>query len=153
MLYPFGYGLSYTHFAYSDLKVTPTSAQTSSQVEVTARVTNTGSRAGDEVAQLYISKDNRPDYAPRKQLRGVERVYLKPGETRTVHFTLAPKSFALVNERGDLIVDPGSYTISVGGEQPGAKSIALASSTSVISAKVTLAGNADYLAKDRPFPR
>ncbi len=151
-LYPFGYGLSYTSFHYGDLAIAPDSGQTNGQIEVAAKVTNTGSRAGDEVAQLYVSKDERPDYAPMRQLRGIGRVSLKPGETGTVTFKLTPTDFALVNDKGDLAVSPGSYTIWVGGKQPEAKSIAQASTTGVVSGKVVLSGEANYLAKDRPFP-
>lgn len=152
VLYPFGYGLSYTSFTYSGLSITPGQASTDGEVEVTASVKNTGSRAGEEVAQLYISKDERPDYAPSRQLRGIKRVFLQPGETQTVRFTMKPNSFALVNDRGDLKVDPGSYTIWVGGKQPEAKSIAQATTTGQVSGKVALSGNPNYLAKDRPFP-
>lgn len=151
-LYPFGYGLSYTTFKYSGLAIARSRIQTNGSVEVTAKVTNTGRRAGDEVVQLYVSKDDRPDYAPLRQLRGVRRLSLKPGQTRTVTFKLTPKDFALVNERGDLAVSPGSYTIWVGGRQPEAKSIAQPTTTGILSGKITLSGKVNYLAKDRPFP-
>jgi len=151
-LYPFGYGLSYTSFKYGGLKVTP-EAKTDGEVEVAATVTNTGKRAGDEVVQLYVSKDERPDYAPMRQLRGVRRVSLKQGETKTVTFKLTPKDFALVNGKGDLAVGSGTYTIWVGGKQPEAKSVAQASTTGIVSGKVTLSGELNYLAKDRPFPQ
>jgi beta-glucosidase len=152
VLYPFGYGLSYTRFTYSGLKITPGDGKTNVKVTVTASVTNAGSRAGDEVAQLYVSKDARPGYAPLRQLKGIQRVNLKPGETRKVRFALTPTSLALVNERGDLVVDAGSYTLWVGGKQPEAKSIADATSTGIVTGKLTLSGSANYLAKDRPFP-
>lgn len=151
-LYPFGYGLSYTTFKYSSLAITPSKGTTDGSVSVTAKVTNVGKRAGDEVVQLYISKDERPDYAPLRQLRGIRRLSLKPGETGKVTFKLTPKDFALVNERGDLAVSPGSYTIWVGGRQPVAKSVAQAVTTGIVSGKVTLSGKVNYLAKDRPFP-
>jgi len=151
-LYPFGYGLSYTRFAYSDLNITPSGTSTRATVEVTAKVTNVGHLAGDEVAQLYVASDQPRAIDPMRQLKGIRRVSLQPGEARTVRFTLPPKSFALVNEKGDLVVDAGSYTIWVGGKQPGAKSIAEATTTGVVSGKVVLSGNANYLAKDRPFP-
>jgi beta-glucosidase len=152
VLYPFGYGLSYTHFSYSNLRVSPGTGSTSGKVDMQADVTNTGSRAGDEAVQLYISKDKRDDISPIRQLKGFRKLSLKPGETRTVTFTLDPRSFALVDSRGDLRVDAGSYTIFIGGIQPEAKSIANAETTGVISGKVTLSGETNYLAKDRPYP-
>jgi len=153
VLYPFGYGLSYTSFKYSDLTITPRGADTKGTVLVTATVTNVGKRAGDEVAQLYVASDQPRSIDPMRQLKGIQRVTLKAGEMRTVKFTLPPKSFALVDEKGDLRVDAGAYTISVGGKQSGADSIADAITTGVVSGKVTLAGNTNYLAKDRPFPK
>lgn len=151
-LYPFGYGLSYTRFKYSGMTITPSGTDTKTTVEVTAKVTNVGSCAGDEVAQLYVASDRPRAIDPIRELKGIQRVTLQPGEARTVRFTLPPKSFALVNERGDLVVDPGSYTVWVGGKQPEAKSVADATTTGIVSGRVVLSGNANYLAKDRPFP-
>jgi beta-glucosidase len=86
-LYPFGYGLSYTSFSFDNLKVTST-ARTGGTVEVSADVTNTGSRAGDAVVQLYIHQRAGSASRPVRQLKGFERVALEPGAKRTVHFTL-----------------------------------------------------------------
>lgn len=150
VLYPFGYGLSYTSFKYSDLTLTQDALSTT--MVVTAKVTNTGSRAGDEVAELYVTRNDPRPIDPIRQLKGMQRVTLQPGESKTVKFELPQKAFALVDEKGDLRVDDGSFTISVGGKQPGADSIADASTTGIVSEKMSRGGGTVYLAKDRPFP-
>jgi beta-glucosidase len=116
-LYPFGYGLSYTTFSYSDLRL-PTSDVTAGQpmtAEVT--VTNSGKIAGDEVAQLYLSF---PDVkgAPIRALRGFQRVHLDPGQSQTVRFGLKPRDLSMVTEEGKIVVPEGKYSVSVGGGQP-----------------------------------
>ena len=115
-LYPFGYGLSYTKFAYSDLKVADGVKAGDPQV-VEATVKNTGDVAGDEVAQLYLTFPAVPG-APLKALRGFERVHLEPGESKTMRFELKPRDMSMVTEAGDPIVAEGTYTVSVGGGQP-----------------------------------
>ncbi|MGA8631946.1 MAG: glycoside hydrolase family 3 C-terminal domain-containing protein [Terracidiphilus sp.] len=116
-LYPFGYGLSYTKFAYSDLKVPADAVKAGDPLVVEAKVTNTGSVAGDEVAQLYL---NFPAVAgaPLRALRGFKRVHLEPGESKTVQFELKPRDVSIVTEAGEPIVAEGAYTVSVGGGQP-----------------------------------
>jgi len=116
-LYPFGYGLSYTTFSYSDLAL-PASAVTAGQ-PITAKVTvtNTGKLAGDEVAQLYLSF---PDVAgaPIRALRGFQRVHLDPGQSERVHFDLKPRDLSMVTEAGQPIIPEGKYSVSIGGGQP-----------------------------------
>jgi beta-glucosidase len=117
-LYPFGYGLSYTTFSYSNL-VLPTSAVSAGQptsAEVT--VTNTGKIAGDEVVQLYLSF---PDVkgAPIRALRGFRRVHLDPGQSQSVQFELRPRDLSIVSDAGEPIIAEGKYSVSVGGGQPG----------------------------------
>jgi beta-glucosidase len=116
-LYPFGYGLSYTTFKYSDLKMPQQPVDAGSPVDADVTVTNTGSRAGDEVVQLYL---NFPDVkgAPAVALRGFQRIHLEAGESRSVHFELKDRDLGMVTEEGNPIVAPGEYTISVGGGQP-----------------------------------
>ncbi len=87
-LYPFGYGLSYTTFSYSNLKISAPSLSAGNTIDVTADITNTGSRAGDEVAQLYINFPSTKMVRPIKQLEGFSRISLQPGETKTVSFRL-----------------------------------------------------------------
>jgi beta-glucosidase len=116
-LYPFGFGLSYTKFAYSGLNVPAQAVKAGDPLVVEAKVTNTGSASGDEVAQLYL---NFPAVAgaPLKALRGFERIHLEPGESKTVRFELRPRDMSMVTEAGDPIVAEGAYTVSVGGGQP-----------------------------------
>ena len=116
-LYPFGYGLSYTTFSYSDLSI-PTQAVAAGQpVGADVTVTNTGKLAGDEVVQLYLKF---PDVkgAPRIALRGFERVHLDAGASQKVHFDLKPRDMGMVTEDGNPIIAQGEYTISIGGGQP-----------------------------------
>jgi beta-glucosidase len=117
-LYPFGYGLSYTTFKYSQLHLPtePLAAGQPMSAEVT--VTNTGKVAGDEVAQLYLRFPAVPG-APRVALRGFRRVHLEPGASQTVQFDLRPRDLSMVTEAGEPTVTAGRYTVAVGGGQPG----------------------------------
>jgi beta-glucosidase len=117
-LFPFGYGLSYTTFAYSDLTVPSAPVAAGDPVEAEATVTNTGKVAGDEVVQLYL-KFPPVDGAPRIALRGFERVHLDPGQSRKVHFTLKNRALGMVTAAGQPEIAGGEYTISIGGGQPG----------------------------------
>ena len=135
-LYPFGYGLSYTTFTYSGLTVlaSPVTAGNSVIAEVT--VTNTGKRAGDEVAQLYLSFPKIPG-APLRALRAFQRVHLEAGASQKLHFELQPRDLSMVTEDGVPIVADGAYTMSVGGGQPGTSAQVL-SQTFTINGKLTL---------------
>jgi beta-glucosidase len=116
-LYPFGHGLSYTTFKYSDLSV-PTQAVAAGQpVAADVTVTNTGKVAGDEAVQVYLKF---PDVkgAPRIALRGFQRVHLEPGASQKVHFDLKDRDLVMVTEDGSPIIAGGEYTISIGGGQP-----------------------------------
>jgi beta-glucosidase len=117
-LYPFGHGLSYTTFAYANLRLSKVAISAAEPLTVQADVTNTGPRAGDEIVQLYLSYPDASPRNPIRQLRGFQRVSLAPGETKTVSFTLAPKDLALVNDAGQRVVEAGEYRVSVGGRQP-----------------------------------
>ncbi len=116
-LYAFGYGLSYTTFSYSKLTVPESTVQAGSPAAVEATVTNTGHRAGDEVAQLYLSFPNVPG-APLRALRAFRRVHLAPGASERVRFELDPRAMSMVTEAGEPTVAAGEYTVSVGGGQP-----------------------------------
>ena len=113
-LYPFGYGLSYTTFEYSDLTITPTEQNPEGKVTVTCRVTNTGSRAGDEVVQLYINDCVSSVTTYTKVLRGFERIALQPGETKSVSFTLGPQELGLWDKDMKFTVEPGKFEIMIG---------------------------------------
>jgi beta-glucosidase len=117
-LFPFGYGLSYTSFAYSGLKVPeePVAAGEPLQAEVT--VTNTGKVGGDEVVEVYLKFPALPG-APLKALRGFQRVHLEAGASQGVKFELKPRDMSMVTELGDPVVPEGEFMLSVGGGQPG----------------------------------
>jgi beta-glucosidase len=119
-LYPFGYGLSYSQFAYSKLNLSSASITAGEPLNVDADVKNTSTRAGDEVAELYLTFPQIAG-APIRALRGFTRIHLAPGASQHLHFTLDPRDLSLVNDAGDRIVAPGEYRLSVGGGQPGMK--------------------------------
>ncbi len=116
-LYPFGYGLSYTTFSYSDLALPKDAIGAGDPITAEVTVTNTGKREGDEVAQLYLSFPNVPG-APLRALRGFKRVHLNPGESQRVRFELKDRDLSMVSEAGEPIVADGAYTVSIGGGQP-----------------------------------
>ncbi len=116
-LFPFGHGLSFSTFAYSGLKVPPTIAA-GEPLAVEAQVANTSQRAGDEVAQVYLTFPRLPG-APLRALRGFARLHLEPGERRTVRFALNDRELSQVSVDGVHLVRAGNYGISVGGGQPG----------------------------------
>jgi beta-glucosidase len=122
-LYPFGYGLSYTTFKYSNFSV-PQTAKAGDKVVVKVDVENTGKMEGDEVAELYVKILNATVPVPIHSLQGYKRVHLKQGEKQTIEFTLTAKQFALVNKAMKRACEPGKYLISVGGCQPGKTEIA-----------------------------
>ena len=113
-LFPFGYGLSYTSFAYSALTITPDTIGANGASRVTCRLTNTGSRAGDEVVQLYLHHELSPIARPVIQLAGFARVHLAPGESRDVSFTLDTAQLAALDPGMRLTVEPGAYRIMIG---------------------------------------
>jgi len=117
-LYPFGYGLTYSKFEYSNLKLSSTELQAGDPLTVEVDLKNASSRAGNEVVELYV---NFPKLAgaPRLALRGFTRVYLDAGEQRHVKLALQPRDLSYVNEAGDRMISAGDYVISAGGGQPG----------------------------------
>lgn len=117
-LYPFGYGLSYTDFAYRNLRLSRETLADGQTLAVTVDVQNVGQRAGDEVAQLYLRHLNASIPAPRHSLQGFQRLALQPGETRRVTFTLESRQFSLVSAAGERVLEPGEVQIFVGGGQP-----------------------------------
>lgn len=116
-LYPFGYGLSYTTFSYSKLKVAK-KVKAGEPLKVSVTVKNTGSVAGEEVAQLYLSNLDADVPVPIRSLRGFDRIHLNPGETKTVSFEVAPDAFTVIDKNFKKVYDPGSFLIAVGGSQP-----------------------------------
>ena len=117
-LWPFGYGLSYTSFSYSDLSLPNATISAGDPLDASVTVTNSGKLAGDEVVQLYLKFPDVPG-APLRALRGFHRVHLEPGASQRVEFKLNPRDLSMVNDVGDIIVAQGKYTVSIGGGQPG----------------------------------
>ncbi len=114
--YPFGFGLSYTTFAYSNLQLSASAIPAGSPVTVTVDITNTGDRDGEEVAQLYLSRKDADASLPVKELRGFERIAIPAGQTRTVTFTLTAEDFYVWNLQTETYEAPaGSYEVRVGG--------------------------------------
>ena len=117
-LYPFGYGLSYTRFAYSELQLPTASVRAGDPLTAQVTVSNVGKVAGDEVVELYLTFPAVPG-APRRALRGFKRVHLGPGESQVVQFSLAPRDLSMVTAAGEPAIAQGQYTVSIGGGQPG----------------------------------
>lgn len=113
-LYPFGYGLSYTSFAYKNLKIAKSSFQKGEKIEISVDVTNTGNFDGKEIVQLYINDPAASIVRPVKELKGFELIELKKGETKTVHFTLTDKEIGFYDNDGKFLVEPGIFNVMVG---------------------------------------
>lgn len=124
-LFPFGYGLSYTTFAYTGLRLLPEKISPAGQSVVQVDVTNTGPRAGDEVVQLYIRKRVSSVTRPVKLLKGFRRIHLLPGQTKTVTFTLTPDKLAFLDRQMTWQVEPGRYEIMVGGSSDRVETVTL----------------------------
>ncbi len=133
-LYPFGYGLSYTTFSYSGLKLPQNAIKAGDPLTVEVTVTNTGRREGDEVVQLYLSFPPIPG-APLRALRGFKRVHLKPQESKKVLFELKERDLSMVSEAGELMIAEGQYSLSVGGGQPNTEAPSIAGTFKVKGAK------------------
>jgi beta-glucosidase len=114
-LYVFGHGLSYTTYNYSNLRVTPDKTGPAGQATVTVDVTNAGKMAGDEIAQLYIRDDVSSVTRPVKELKGFRRVHLEAGQTKTVQFSITSEQLSFLDENMNRVVEPGTFTIMVGG--------------------------------------
>ena len=113
-LYPFGHGLSYTTFTYSNLRLSRAQMRGTDSLTVQVDVKNSGNRAGDEVVQLYVRDDVASVTRPVRELRGFERISLRAGETRTVSFTLRPADLAFYDLKMERVVEPGFFTVWAG---------------------------------------
>lgn len=114
-LYPFGYGLSYTTFSYSNLRSDKQSISINDNFKVSADISNTGNAEGEEVVQLYIRDEYASVTRPVKELKGFRKMKLKPGETKTVQFDVTPEMLSILNKELKRVVEPGMFTIMVGG--------------------------------------
>jgi beta-glucosidase len=124
-LFPFGYGLSYTQFRFENIRVEPKSIRPGASAKVSVDVTNTGDRAGDEVAQFYIHQRVASVTRPVKQLRGFKRVSLEPGQKATVDFVLTPEDLSLIDVNMNRVVEPGMFDLMVGANSAETSSVAL----------------------------
>lgn len=113
-LYPFGHGLSYTTFEYTNLKISKLTIGIQENISITCTIKNTGQRAGDEVVQLYLCDDFSSVTTYEKVLRGFERIHLQPGEEKMVSFTLTPQELGLWDKNNHFVVEPGSFSVMIG---------------------------------------
>ena len=128
-LYPFGYGLSYTAFEYSQPSLSGSTVQAGDNLQVSVQVKNTGSCESDEIVEAYLQDLEASVRVPNVQLVGLQRVHLRPGETAEAGFTVSARQMALIDENGDRILEPGEFRIYVGDSQPDRRSAELTGKT------------------------
>lgn len=124
-LFPFGWGLSYTKFEYSQPRLTRSTIAPAGETEVEVEVRNTGSRDGDEVVQLYVRDDVSSVTRPVKELKGFRRVHLKAGESRIIRFRITPAELSLLDVNFHRVVEPGTFTVMTGPNSRDLKSVTL----------------------------
>lgn len=124
-LYPFGFGLSYTTFSYSNLKLSADKIKKGESVTATFIVTNTGKLAGDEVAQLYITDLHSKFRVPIQSLKGIKKMNLEPGKSQEVSFTITPELMSSIDETGRNQLEKGDFLLTIGGASPGKRSLDL----------------------------
>lgn len=120
VLYPFGYGLSYTTFQYDNYKIN-NEYKAGDPVKLSVNVKNTGQLAGDEVVQVYVSNQNNSVRVPIRSLKAFKRIHLEAGETKTVDLTIPPDAFSIINDKNEKVILPGKFEITAGGGQPDVK--------------------------------
>jgi len=124
-IYPFGFGLSYTQFRFDNLRIEPKTIAPGGSAKVSIDITNTGSRAGDEVAQMYIHQRVASRTRPVKQLRGFKRIRLEPGQKMTIEFPISPADLSLIDVNMNRVVEPGTFDVMVGPSSVETSSVAL----------------------------
>jgi len=139
-LYPFGHGLSYTNFKYSDLEISDNEFDNAEKITIKVTVTNTGEIQGAEVVQLYLSDIVASARVPKLSLEGFEKITLLPGEQKEVVFELLPEQLSIINDQGEKIIEPGTFSIFVGGKQPNMKGNADNHTTQVLSEEIKYTG-------------
>ncbi|MBD3256715.1 MAG: glycoside hydrolase family 3 protein, partial [Candidatus Lokiarchaeota archaeon] len=117
-LFPFGFGLSYTSFEYSDFKISPLELSKEDEIQISVDVLNIGKQPGQEIVQLYLKKLESKNRIPLIELKGFKKIYLKRGEMKKVSFMLTSDQYSIVNEEGNRIIESGIYRIFIGGCQP-----------------------------------
>jgi beta-glucosidase len=136
-LYPFGFGLSFARFTYSDIKLSSANISKNQSTEVQVTLTNTGTVEAEEVVQLYITDVEASVDVPLFSLNGIKRVKLAPAQSQLIKFSITPDMLMLVNNKGERLLESGKFTISVGGSLPGNRSLALGA-TAVQQISVTV---------------
>jgi beta-glucosidase len=142
-LYPFGFGLSYTKFTYSNL-VVPSVSDTRENIKIKVTVLNAGGKEGDEVVQLYIKHPTATTRVPIHALKGFKRIHLKGGDKTTITFELSPKDLAILDDKSQWVVTPGDIDFFVGGQQPTKE---LLKANKILQGTVTLTGDNYYIDK------
>ena len=145
-LYPFGFGLSYTNFKYANIKLSATKINAGESVVVEVTVQNSGSRAGDEVVQVYVTDLSASVPIPIRSLAGVKRILLRPRERQSLKFTVASAQMSVIDAQGRRVVEPGEFLISIGGKQPGFTGRADANTTEAVDARLIVGGRPAHLA-------
>ncbi|MCB9015365.1 MAG: glycoside hydrolase family 3 C-terminal domain-containing protein [Lentimicrobiaceae bacterium] len=136
-MYPFGFGLSYTSFSYSDVRLLSSTIKKGESTEISCTVTNTGQYASVEVAQLYITDNQASVETPLFSLKGIQCINLKPGESKKVVFAITPQMLELINEQGEAITEAGDFTLAISGSLPTQRALTLGASAPV-RVKLTL---------------
>jgi len=139
-LFPFGHGLSFTTFAYRGLSL-PDSVRAGEDLQLSVEVRNTGTAAGEEVVQLYLTDLEASAPVPIRSLQGVQRIGLQPGQSRTIVFTLTPRQLSMIDLSWERVVEPGLFEVSVGGKQPGFTGTADAATTGVVTGRFRVVGD------------
>lgn len=121
-LYPFGFGLSYTQFDYSNLVLSKSTIKKNEKIEAQLTLTNRGNVASEEVVQLYLTDVKASTTTPLYSLKGIQRISLEPGKSVVVSFTITPDMLMLVDDKGNSVLEPGVFTVSIGGSLPGNRS-------------------------------
>jgi beta-glucosidase len=140
-LYEFGYGLSYTDFKYSDLRV-PKKVKTNENIKVTVGVMNIGTMDGDEVIELYVKILDAKVPVPNYALQGFKRIFLNIGEKKSVEFELKPEQLSVINDQNQRVVEPGKIQLYVGGRQPSQKAL---SSGNVLKTELEVSGEVNLI--------
>lgn len=136
-MYPFGFGLSYTSFSYSDVRLLSSKMKKGESTEISCTVTNTGQYASVEVAQLYITDNQASVETPLFSLKGIQCINLKPGESKRAVFAITPEMLELINEQGEAITEAGDFTLAISGSLPTQRALTLGASAPV-RVKLTL---------------
>ena len=145
-LFPFGFGLSYCEFAYSDLKLNSDHIEPGSSIIAGVLVQNNGKVESDEVAQAYLSYVHASARVPVRKLIGFRRIHLQPGENKLVNFEITPKMMSYVDDNGDTVLDPGEFLVTVGGSQGDERSLKLGAAK-VLREQFQVVGNRLVLSK------